>query len=66
MKASAPSATRRDDDGNRRLQAFTTHAMPIAQARAWIGLRIAAAAGGHLMLGVLQGLAIGDTRAKKK
>lgn len=52
----------RDDGGNRRLQA-TTHSYAIEQARAWIGSRIAAAVGDHPMLGVLQGLAIGDTSA---
>lgn len=52
----------RDDGGNRRLQ-VTTHSYAIEQARAWIGSRIAAAVGDHPMLGVLQGLAIGDTSA---
>jgi competence protein ComEC len=50
----------RDDGGNRRLQ-VTTHLYAIEQARAWIGSRIAVAVGDHPMLGVLQGLAIGDT-----
>ena len=52
----------RDDAGNRRLAA-ATHRYPIEQARAWIGSRIASAIGDHRMLGVLQGLAIGDTSA---
>ncbi|GFE87919.1 DNA internalization-related competence protein ComEC/Rec2 [Steroidobacter agaridevorans] len=52
----------RDDDGNRRLQGVT-HRYAIARARAWIGSRIATAVGDHPMLGVLQGLAIGDTSA---
>lgn len=54
----------RDDTGNRRLQA-ATHRYAILHARAWIGSRIAAAVGDHAMLGVLQGLAIGDTSAMK-
>lgn len=54
----------RDGDGNRRLQAFT-YRYAIAQARGWIGSRIALAVGDHPMLGVLQGLAIGDTSAMK-
>lgn len=52
----------REDDGNRRLQ-VATHRYAIARARAWIGSRVAAAVGDHPMLGVLQGLAIGDTSA---
>jgi competence protein ComEC len=51
-----------DDAGNRRLQ-VTSHRYVIVRARAWIGSRIAAAIGDHRMLGVLQGLAIGDTSA---
>jgi competence protein ComEC len=54
----------RDDPRNRRLQ-VATYRYAIVQARAWIGLRIAAAVGDHPMLGVLQGLAIGDTSAMK-
>lgn len=54
----------RDDSGNRRLHA-ATHLYVIEQARAWIGSRIAAAVGDQRMLGVLQGLAIGDTSAMK-
>ena len=52
----------RDADENRRLQ-VPTHRHWIVQVRAWIGSRIAEAVGEHDMLGVLQGLAIGDTRA---
>lgn len=49
------------DGDNRRLQA--PHRYWILRVRGWIGSRIAEAAGDHDMLGVLQGLAIGDTRA---
>lgn len=52
----------RDAAGNRRLQA-PAQRYRIDQFRAWIGSRIAEAVGQHDMLGVLQGLAIGDTRA---
>lgn len=52
----------REGAGNRRLQA-ATHRHAIEQVRGWIGSRIAAAIGNHQMLGVLQGLAIGDTSA---
>lgn len=52
----------REDENNRRLQS-AAHRYPVARARAWIGARIAASAGEHPMLGVLQGLAIGDTQA---
>ncbi len=52
----------RDADTNRRLQAAGRR-YRIDQVRAWVGSRIAEAAGEHDMLGVLQGLAIGDTRA---
>lgn len=54
----------RDGADNRRLQA-ATHRYSIVRVRAWIGSRIAAAVGDHRMLGVLQGLAIGDTSAMK-
>lgn len=54
----------RDDGGNRRLQ-VAAHSHAIARVRAWIGSRITSAAGDHPMLGVLQGLAIGDTSAMK-
>lgn len=56
----------RDADTNRRLQTELHrhwHRYWIDRVRAWIGARIAEAAGEHDMLGVLQGLAIGDTRA---
>jgi competence protein ComEC len=36
---------------------------PILRARAWIGDRIARATGNSPMLGILQGLAVGDTQA---
>ncbi|MET0533486.1 MAG: ComEC/Rec2 family competence protein, partial [Steroidobacter sp.] len=52
----------RDDDGNRRLQPPSSRYV-IDRVRAWIGSRIAAAVGDEPMLGVLQGLAIGDTQA---
>ncbi len=54
----------REDAGNRRL-GVSAHRYATLQARAWIGERIAAAVGDHRMLGVLQGLAIGDTSAMK-
>lgn len=52
----------REGGDNRRME-DSPQGYVIARARAWIGSRIADAAGGHDMLGVLQGLAIGDTRA---
>jgi competence protein ComEC len=52
----------REDAGNRRLR-VSSFRYGIVQTRAWIGSRIAAAIGDHRMLGVLQGLAIGDTSA---
>lgn len=52
----------RDGADNMRMEG-PPQGYPIARARAWIGARIAEVAGGHEMLGVLQGLAIGDTRA---
>lgn len=52
----------REDESNRRLQ-VPSHRYLIARARAWLGARIADAVGEHDMLGVLQGLAIGDTNA---
>lgn len=52
----------RDDADNRRLQA-PAHRYLIEQARAWIGARIGAAVGDHRMVGVVQGLAIGDASA---
>jgi len=54
----------RDGDGNRRLQG-ATYRYAVTQARAWIGSRIATAVGDHPMVGVLQGLAIGDTSAMR-
>ncbi len=52
----------RADERNRRLASGGGH-YPIDQARAWIADRMAAAvAADARMLGVLQGLAIGDTR----
>ena len=52
----------RDADGNRRLQ-DATHRYPVTRVRAWIASRIAVAVDDRPMLGVLQGLAIGDTSA---
>ncbi|MDY0065890.1 MAG: DNA internalization-related competence protein ComEC/Rec2 [Steroidobacteraceae bacterium] len=39
---------------------------PVTQARAWISQRIGQALGDHPMLGVVQGLAIGDTQAMSR
>jgi competence protein ComEC len=52
----------REDARNRRLHP-ATHRYAVEQARAWIGSRIGSALGDHRMLGVVQGLAIGDTSA---
>lgn len=52
----------RDDEGNRLLQA-PSYRYAATRVRAWIASRIAAAVGDERMLGVLQGLAIGDTQA---
>ncbi|HEY0682812.1 MAG TPA: DNA internalization-related competence protein ComEC/Rec2 [Steroidobacter sp.] len=52
----------REAESNRRIEG-PAEGYVIARVRAWIGTRIADAVGGHEMLGVLQGLAIGDTRA---
>lgn len=52
----------RDDGGNRRLRSFA-YSYSVLRARAWIASRIASAVGDVPMLGVLQGLAIGDTQA---
>jgi competence protein ComEC len=52
----------REDERNRRLQPATGR-YAVSTVRAWIGARIAAAVGAEPMLGVLQGLAIGDTQA---
>jgi competence protein ComEC len=52
----------RDDSRNVRLQSVSLrHA--VDRVRGWIGARIAASVGEEPMLGVLQGLAIGDTQA---
>ncbi|HVF16791.1 MAG TPA: ComEC/Rec2 family competence protein, partial [Steroidobacteraceae bacterium] len=51
----------RDDDSNRKLEAASGYS--ILRARAWIGQRVADAVGDSLMLGILQGLAVGDTQA---
>jgi competence protein ComEC len=48
------------DERNVRL--FAARGYPITRARAWIAQRMEAAAAQSPMLGVLQGLAIGDTR----
>lgn len=52
----------RDAASNRRLQPQSSRYL-INGVRAWIGARIAAAVGDEPMLGILQGLAIGDTQA---
>lgn len=52
----------REDERNRRLQPPSPR-YAVARVRAWIGARIAASVGEEPMLGVLQGLAIGDTQA---
>jgi competence protein ComEC len=52
----------REDDRNRRLQSASLR-YAVDEVRGWIGGRIAAAVGDEPMLGVLQGLAIGDARA---
>jgi competence protein ComEC len=52
----------REKADNHRLS-MAPHGYWIARMRGWIGARIAEAVGEHRMLGVLQGLAIGDTRA---
>lgn len=52
----------RDDSRNRLLQ-HPSYRYPITRLRAWIALRIADAVVDHRMLGVLQGLAVGDTQA---
>ena len=51
----------RDADSNARLA--TSNRYVVARARAWLGARIAASVGNEPMLGVLQGLAVGDTQA---
>lgn len=52
----------RDDQDNRRLQAASPR-YTVDRVRAWIGDRIAAVVGAEPMLGILQGLAIGDAQA---
>ena len=52
----------RDDERNRRLQSVSLR-YAVDGVRGWIGARIAAAVGEEPMLGVLQGLAIGDAQA---
>lgn len=52
----------RDDEHNRRLRS-PSYGYLVTRVRAWIGSRIASAVGNEPMLGVLQGLAIGDTQA---
>lgn len=52
----------RDDEHNRRLR-LPSYGYVVTRLRAWIGSRIASAVGDEPMLGVLQGLAIGDTQA---
>lgn len=54
----------RDDAGNRRLHSPSLR-YAATRVRAWIAARIAAAVGDEPMLGVLQGLAIGDTQAMR-
>lgn len=51
----------RDDPGNRRLGAPSIR-YAVLRVRAWIASRIAAAAHDPTLLGVVQGLAVGDTR----
>jgi competence protein ComEC len=52
----------REDERNRRLHSGSTRYL-VNRVRAWIGARITAAVGEEPMLGILQGLAIGDTQA---
>ena len=52
----------RDDERNRRLR-LPSYTYLVTRVRAWIGSSIAYAVGNEPMLGVLQGLAIGDTQA---
>jgi competence protein ComEC len=51
----------RDDERNRRLQSVSLR-YAVDGVRGWIGARIAASVGDEPMLGVLQGLAIGDAQ----
>lgn len=52
----------REDDRNHRLQSASPR-YAIDRVRTWIGARIAAAVGDEPMLGILQGLAIGEAQA---
>lgn len=52
----------REDSRNRRV-APASPRYAVLHARAWIAQRLHDATGNHAMLGVLQGLAVGDTRA---
>jgi competence protein ComEC len=52
----------REDSRNRRLAAASPR-YAVLRVRAWIAQRLHDATGNHSMLGVLQGLAVGDTRA---
>lgn len=52
----------RTDDRNRRI-APASPRYSVLRIRAWIAQRLHAAVGDHPMLGVLQGLAVGDTHA---
>lgn len=54
----------RDDERNRRLRS-PSHEYVVTRLRAWIGSRVVSAVGAEPMLGVLQGLAIGDTQAMR-
>jgi competence protein ComEC len=52
----------RDDARNGRIEE-ARYRYPILRARAWLAERIALAAAGDPMVGILQGLAVGDTHA---
>lgn len=52
----------REDARNRRLEP-ASHRYAVTRVRAWIASRMAAAVEDQRMLGVLQGLAVGDTQA---
>lgn len=51
----------RNDELNQRLRAATGY--PVLRARAWLADRIQLAAGNDPVLGILQGLAVGETQA---
>jgi competence protein ComEC len=51
------------DDARNRLMRSDAYRYPITKLRAWIAARIEAAVEDRRMLGVLQGLAVGDTQA---